>query len=172
MFLFPNTSLPLGLYLLAVGAIVLFIELPSCCTCAVWCTKITSCLHVFTGYWIVRAVVYIGLSAGGYAIYEIKRPEPNGSLIITVIMLTFAAAIYIVATILREPNPAAKKAGPSADDAAPVPVDKPKSKAATPKGAATGSAKGAAAGGAATGAAAPPSKADNPFNSPDELSRV
>ena len=61
-FVDPSNSLPLGLYEFFITAPILgVIELPFCFSCGVRCAAITKFISRVTGYWAVRAVIYIGL---------------------------------------------------------------------------------------------------------------
>jgi hypothetical protein len=129
-------SFPLASYLIAVAIVCGIIEMPSCCGCFKWCEILAKGLRVVFGYWVVRGIFYVGalgivalpasyrefsnfclerftgVSAAGYTIYSL-HPAPSGttgdtygSMLLCVILFTVAALFYLVATILREPNPA------------------------------------------------------------------
>ena len=112
-----------------------------------------------TRYWWVRGVLYLGMAAGGYALYATVPcdTEKNGSncwyTLVPMTGLALAGVLFIVATVRREPgkgdDEAAGSAGKStAPPAVPPPgvfggffsrkVDETATKAATAAGAAAG----------------------------------
>ena len=126
----PEPAFVLCLYVGGMGALVALIELPLLCSCSRWCVLLGTYTRLLAGLWLTRAIIYILIAAGGFAIYQLKIPAPpslsgdqtppasqeNTFLLIPLIVLVLAAALYLMATVKKEANPyqAAAAAAPAA----------------------------------------------------------
>jgi len=133
----PPVAFVSCLYMGGMGALVALIELPMLCSCSRWCKLISAYTRVIAGFWVTRAVIYILIAAGGFAIYQLEIPAPaivgqpalppdsqrNPYALGTCVGLVLTAALYLVAMFKREPNPwqpAAAAAPPPPAAAAPA----------------------------------------------------
>lgn len=99
-------SLPLGLYeIFIISPALGFVEFPHCCRAGSCIGKFSKCMSRLTGWWAIRAILYIALSAGGYAIYVVKKPAPNGALLAMLINLNIVCVLYLLAFFTGQPNP-------------------------------------------------------------------
>ena len=72
----PPSAFVMCLYVGGTGALVALIELPLLCSCFKWCVVLSRYTRVIAGFWLTRAVIYILISAGGFAIYQLEIPAP------------------------------------------------------------------------------------------------
>ena len=81
----PTQYLGICLYLFAVGLIVALIEVPSLCSCSIYCVATAKHLKRVSG-WTVRGGVYLLGGCGGVAVY-IKGTNDLQDLCVAVVMV-------------------------------------------------------------------------------------
>lgn len=95
-----------AIYCVFISPVMMIIELPTCCGCMSWCKAVDKYTRWLTRFWFTRAILYIGVTAAYYAIYQTTSRASNPwSLMLPNIALDVAAACYLIATFRREPVP-------------------------------------------------------------------
>jgi len=111
----------LALYVGLGGVLIALIELPILCSCNKYCQLFAQYTRVLGSLWIVRAGIYIGVAAGGFAIYQINGFKPSGAgmdapsyLLVPLVLLVLNAVLYLAATYKKEDPPGGAAAKPAA----------------------------------------------------------
>lgn len=106
------SSFILALYVGLSGVLVALIELPILCSCNKYCQILAQYTRILGSLWIVRAGIYIGIAAGGFAIYQVKGFKPstagmdaNSYLLVPLVLLVLNSLLYIAAIYKKEDPP-------------------------------------------------------------------
>jgi len=101
----------LALYVGFSGALVALIELPILCSCNKYCQTLAQYTRILGSLWIVRAGIYIGIAAGGFAIYQVQGFKPGATmdcssyLLVPLVLLVLNSLLYIAAIYKKEDPP-------------------------------------------------------------------
>jgi hypothetical protein len=111
----------LNLYVGLGGFVVGLIELPILCSCNKYCQIFAQYTRVLGSLWIIRAGIYVGVAAGGFAIYQTQgfKPSTTGMdapsyLLVPLVLLVLNAVLYLAATYKKEDPPGGAAPKPAA----------------------------------------------------------